>query len=175
VPATNVSINSSTTITATTPAHAAGTVSVTVTNTNGLSGTLTNGFTYSTPTGETVLLADDFNDNLLDTTKWNTNLFSGFTDSSVPMAETNQRFEIGPLFRLTGSSHYNGLVSRQRYDFTNAYVYVALVQAPATSTTADAMLTLGPDANNYYRIYEEAGVLYVQKRRREGDDVERDV
>ncbi|MFL6213183.1 MAG: IPT/TIG domain-containing protein [Blastocatellia bacterium] len=164
VPATNVSVTSNTTITATTPAHAAGTVSVTVTNTNGLSGTLTNGFTYSTPSGETVLLADDFNNNSLDLTKWNTTLFSGFTDSSVPMAEANQRLEIGPLFRLTGSSHYAGLSSRQRYDFTGAYAWVAVVQAPAITTTGDAMFTLGPDANNYYRIYEEAGVLYIQKR-----------
>jgi hypothetical protein len=45
--ATNVSVVSSTTITATTPPQAAGTVSVTVTNTDGQSGTLTNGFTYT--------------------------------------------------------------------------------------------------------------------------------
>jgi hypothetical protein len=46
--ATNVMIVSSTSITATTPAHAAGAVTVTVTNSNGVSGSLTNGFTYTT-------------------------------------------------------------------------------------------------------------------------------
>jgi hypothetical protein len=44
--ATNVVVTNSTTITATTPAHTAGTVAVTVTNSNGLSGNLANGFTY---------------------------------------------------------------------------------------------------------------------------------
>jgi len=45
--ATNVSVVNSTTITATTPAHAAGAVSVTVTNADAQSGTLASGFTYS--------------------------------------------------------------------------------------------------------------------------------
>ena len=47
--ATNVVVTNSTTITATTPAHAAGAVAVTVTNSNGLSGNLANGFTYLAP------------------------------------------------------------------------------------------------------------------------------
>ena len=41
----------STSITATTPAHAAGAVNVVVTNTDAQSGTLTNGYTYTTGTG----------------------------------------------------------------------------------------------------------------------------
>src|SRR5882672_4084153 len=45
--ATNVSVVSATSITATTPAHAAGAVNVTVTNPGAQSGTLTNGFTYT--------------------------------------------------------------------------------------------------------------------------------
>ena len=45
--ATGVSVVSSTSITATTPTHSAGTASVVVTNTDGLSGTLSGGFTYS--------------------------------------------------------------------------------------------------------------------------------
>jgi IPT/TIG domain/Abnormal spindle-like microcephaly-assoc'd, ASPM-SPD-2-Hydin/Fibronectin type III domain len=47
--ATNVVVASSTTITATTPAHVAGAVTATVTNSNGLSGNLANGFTYVAP------------------------------------------------------------------------------------------------------------------------------
>jgi hypothetical protein len=50
-PATGVTVASSTSITATTPAHAAGAVNVVVTNTDGQSGTLTNGYTYSSGTG----------------------------------------------------------------------------------------------------------------------------
>jgi hypothetical protein len=47
-PATSVSFVSSTSLTATTPSHAAGTVNVAVTNPDSQSGTLTNGFTYTT-------------------------------------------------------------------------------------------------------------------------------
>jgi hypothetical protein len=50
-PATGVSLTSSTSITATAPAHAAGAVNVVVTNTDGQSGTLANGYTYTSSTG----------------------------------------------------------------------------------------------------------------------------
>ena len=53
-PATGVTLVSATSITATTPAHAAGAVNVVVTNTDGQSGTLTNGYTYTTTTGGTI-------------------------------------------------------------------------------------------------------------------------
>ena len=49
--ATGVTVLNSTTITATTPAHAAGAVNVVVTNSDAQSGTLTNGYTYTTSTG----------------------------------------------------------------------------------------------------------------------------
>ena len=49
--ATGVTVVNSTTITATTPAHAAGAVNVVVTNTDAQSGTLSNGYTYTTSTG----------------------------------------------------------------------------------------------------------------------------
>ena len=53
--ATNVVVVSSTSITATTPAHAAGAVTVTVSNPGGQSGSLANGFTYvASPTVSSV-------------------------------------------------------------------------------------------------------------------------
>jgi hypothetical protein len=164
--ATNVSVASGTTITATTPAHAEGAVNVVVTNTDGQSGTKINGFTYNAPpAGEVVLMEDDFNTPPLDTTKWTANnLFSGFTDSALPVTEMNQRLEIGPLLQGTGGSHYNGLVSATSFAFSGAFCYVELVQAPAANTTGDAMFTIGSDTNNYYRIYVENGSLFVQKR-----------
>ncbi len=60
VAATNVNVASSTQITATAPPHAAGAVDVVVTNANGLSATLTGGFTYQsspTPAADVVLYA----------------------------------------------------------------------------------------------------------------------
>src|SRR5262249_15653370 len=47
--ATAVSVTGSTSITATTPAHAAGAVTVVVTNPDAQPGTLTNGYTYNPP------------------------------------------------------------------------------------------------------------------------------
>jgi glucose/arabinose dehydrogenase len=53
--ATGVALVNSTTITASTPAHAAGAVNVVVINTDTKSGTLTNGYTYTAPTGTLAL------------------------------------------------------------------------------------------------------------------------
>ena len=166
VQASNVVVASSTSITATTPAHAAGAVNVVVTNPDNQSATLTNGFTYtSAPPGETVLLVDDFNDNVLNATKWvSNNVFSGFTDTSVAVSEKNQRLEIGALKQNLSGSHYNGIRSATSYNFSGAYAYIEIVQTAASATAADTMLTLGKDGNNYYRIYVEAGNLICQKK-----------
>jgi Domain of unknown function (DUF1929)/IPT/TIG domain/Glyoxal oxidase N-terminus len=55
IAATNVNVVSSTSITATTPAHGAGSVNLVVQNSNGLSGTLANAYTY-TSSGATIRL-----------------------------------------------------------------------------------------------------------------------
>jgi hypothetical protein len=166
VRATNVVVASSTSITATTPAHPIGTVNVVVINPDSQSGALANGYTYAqAQTTETVLLEDNFNDNTLNTTKWTANnLYSGFTDSSVPVAETQQQIQFGPLLRNVGGSHYNGIRSASSFGFTNAYAYVEIVQPPASNTGANAMFTLGNSVDNYYRIYLEGGTLFGQKR-----------
>jgi hypothetical protein len=111
------------------------------------------------------LLEDSFNDNSLDFAKWTPhNLFSGFTDTAVAVNETNQRMQLGPLPQGQTGSHYNGIRSVNAHDFTGAYCQAEMVQAPVSSTKADAMLTVGKDANNYYRIYVEEGTLICQKR-----------
>ena len=162
--ATNVVVTNSTTITATTPAHAAGNVDVVVTNTNGQSGGKLNAFTYTTVSGETLLLADDFNDASINTSKWLTNnLYSGFTDSTVALTET-QTLAIGPLKQNTAGSHYNGIRSISAFDFTGAYAYVQLVQAPNPLTAADAFYTIGLNVDNCYRMYFESGNLILQKK-----------
>jgi IPT/TIG domain len=160
--ATNVSVTSSTSITATTPAHDAGQVSVTVTNPDGGTVTLLNAYTYNTPAN--VLLEDNFNDNSINTSKWTTNLFSGFTDTALGLAETSQRVEIGPLLQNTADSHYRGLASLTAYDFTNAAAYVELVQPASSSTAADAMFTVGANVDNYYRLYVSNGNLIGQRK-----------
>lgn len=119
----------------------------------------------SIPGTPSALLSDDFNDNSLDTTKWYPdNLFSGFTNPSVPIMETAQRLEIGPLLQNVSGSSYRGIRSINAYDFAGAYAYVELVQAPSSATAADAMFTIGKDVDNYYRIYVNAGNLNGQRK-----------
>jgi len=129
-----------------------------VTNTDSQNGTLTNGFTYTA--SETVIVSDDFNDNSLDTAKWDTNLFSGFTNTSVPLAETSQQLEIGPLLQNVSGSSYRGIRTANTYNFAGSYSYVELVQAPASNTNADAMFPVGNSVTAYYRISEEGGTLF---------------
>jgi hypothetical protein len=163
--ASGVVVSNSTTITATTPAHTAGTVDVAVTNPDGQSVSKAGAFTYNAPSGgETVLLADDFNDASINTSKWLTNnLWSGFTDTTVAVGETT-RLNIGPLKQNVDGSHYNGVRSLTSFDFTGAYAYVQLAQAPNALTAADAFYTLGLNVDNCYRIYVESGNLILQKK-----------
>ncbi|HEX7774368.1 MAG TPA: Ig-like domain-containing protein, partial [Pyrinomonadaceae bacterium] len=162
VAATSVNVTSSTSITATAPAHTAGVVSVVVTNPDGGNATLNNAYTYTLPSD--IILEDNFDDNSINTSKWTTTLFSGFTDSSLPMSETAQRLEIGPLLQNTSGSHYLGVASVSTHNFTNGIAYVELVQAASTTTSADSMFTIGPNVDNYYRIYISGGQLIGQRK-----------
>ena len=162
----SATVAGSTTINAIAPAHASGAVNVVVTNPGGQSGTLPNGYTYGSapPSGETVLLADDFNNGAIDGSKWVANsLFSGFTDPTVPLQETTA-LQIGPLMQNTDGSHYNGVRSTGAHNFTGGYAYVQLTQGPAANTTADAFFTIGLNVDNCYRMYVEAGNLILQSK-----------
>jgi glycosyl hydrolase family 16/IPT/TIG domain-containing protein len=74
--ATGVTVVSSTSITATAPAHAAGAVDVVVKNTDNQTGTLSGGYTYISGTGggsgapAGATFFDDFSKSSLDTSKW---------------------------------------------------------------------------------------------------------
>src|SRR6476659_8815990 len=57
--ASSVTVVSSTSITATTPAHAAGAVNVVVTNPDSQSGTLSNGYSYGRPAPKVSSIAPD--------------------------------------------------------------------------------------------------------------------
>lgn len=147
---------------------------------SGLTGTTTYYYrikAYGTPNGDTeysneaqattlpdnLLLADDYNDNSLNTTKWIANsLASSTTDMAVGVNETNQRLEIGPLLENATGNHFNGLKSLITYDFTGAYCYVQLVQPPGSATGGSAILTISSTVSgttSYYRIVVSAGTL----------------
>ena len=112
----------------------------------------------------TPILSDDFNDNSIDTAKWATSVVSCCNDTNVPVAETSQQFEIGPLLQNSSGFSYRGISSVNTYNFADAYAYVELVQAPAANTDAEARFAVCSDFNNCYRIYESAGNLIGLRR-----------
>ena len=113
---------------------------------------------------DTVLLADALNTSPINTSKWIAgSLFSGYTDKSVSMGIAGGSLNIGPLPKNSSGSHYNGLVSKTTYQFEGAFAYVEVTGPPSASTKADAMLTIGLNVENFYRIYVEGGSLIVQR------------
>lgn len=129
-----------------------------------------NATTPSTPppvVGEVVLLADDYNNNVLDTAKWMKNqLITGGTDSSVPVNEVNSRIEVGPLFQNTTGFHFNGIVSQNAFNFTGAYNYIQVTSPPAAGTTSELRFSVAganSPTNNLYRFILVGPTLKIQR------------
>jgi hypothetical protein len=90
--ATNVSVVSSTAVTATTAAHAAGTVDIVVTNPGGQSGRLTGGYTYAVvpPVSVTAVSPN-----------------TGSTGGNTPVTITGTGFQSGATVTLDGTASRN--------------------------------------------------------------------
>jgi glucose/arabinose dehydrogenase len=118
--------------------------------------------TIAAPIKETVLLEDNFHDDELSTDWHVANLFSGYEDAGIPVTETNQRLQIGPLAANRSGSHFNGIASARAYGFAGGYAYVELVQPPTMSGVTYAMFAVGINSTNYYRWYVSGARLYAQ-------------
>jgi endonuclease/exonuclease/phosphatase family metal-dependent hydrolase len=120
--------------------------------------------TYYAPssTGPRTLLSDTFSS--LDRSKWPGGVFTGSTDSTIPVAVTSGALTIGPLHAPDANPHYNG-ISTAAYDLsTGGAAYVQLTNPPNTSTAAYAMFAMGSDENDFYRWYESGNALVAQKK-----------
>ena len=111
---------------------------------------------------ETVLLADTFNDNVLNTDWRVANLFSGYEDPAIQVTETNERIQIGPLAVNATGSHFNGIASARVYRFAGGHAYVELVRPPAMTGVTYAMFAVGINSTNYYRWQVSGERLYAQ-------------
>jgi hypothetical protein len=111
--ATNVTVVNGTTITATTPAHAAGAVSVVVTNPNAESGTLLTGFTYvsTAPTVTTVTPNSGATTGGTAVTVSGTNFVAGATVTFGGTAATNVTVVNATTLTATTPAHAAGAVS----------------------------------------------------------------
>ncbi len=169
--ATNVVVVSSTTITATTPAHAAGAVNVVVTNSNGQSGTLTNGYTYTAaPAPTSISPTSGTTSGGTPVTISGTNFVSGATVTFGGTAATNVVVVSSTTITATTPAHAAGAVNvvvtnsnGQSGTLTNGYTYtsgatIKLVQSATGPTTIQASNTSVAVA---YAHAETAGDLNV--------------
>lgn len=119
--------------------------------------TVTGGGGGGTPS---IILSDDFNDNILNPENWRTDtLLTIFaTNPNVLVAETAQRLEIGPLMVNTADA-YGGVATSLLYSFpAGGYSYVELIQTPSAQTNADAGFAIG-NYLGYYQIIVSHGSL----------------
>ena len=107
-------------------------------------------------------LADDFNDNLRDVTKWNLGtLTSPTSDAAVTVLEQNQRLEIKPRTNFS-DNHFNGYVSAATRNLTGSRAFVEIISTATGG--ANTIFAVGTDSNNYYRFVVADSQLYFQEK-----------
>jgi PKD repeat protein/phosphatidylserine/phosphatidylglycerophosphate/cardiolipin synthase-like enzyme len=142
------------------------TAQVTVTDNMGATANAIVTINVSAVGGETVLVSDDFNDNSLDVSKWAIAQITGSSDPNIPVAETNQRLQVGPLLQGASGFHFDGVVSNLAYDFTGAYAYLQVVTPPPAGSTSELRLSVAganSPAANVYRFIILGSNLKLQK------------
>jgi hypothetical protein len=139
---------------------AAGTYSVVIRETN--SGFPTPGYhdtTISWAVIASAALADNFDDNSRDATKWNVAAWAGGDATGVTVAEQNGELEVtGPV--STAGVHFSGYVSVNAVNVTGR---AAQVQIKSTGTVHEFYLSFGPDASNNYLVFVDTGTLFLAK------------
>ncbi|PYX77052.1 MAG: hypothetical protein DMG72_03250 [Acidobacteria bacterium] len=150
--ATNVTVVSSTSLTATTAAHAAGAVDVVVTNSDGQSGTLTGGYTYTNPAPTVSAISPSSGTSSGGTavTVTGTGFAAGATVSLGGTAATNVTVVSSTSLTATTAAHAAGAVDvvvtnsdGQSGTLTGGYTYttggiigISFVQAFGNGTNA---------------------------------------
>ena len=170
--ATNVSFVSSTSITATTPAHAAGAVSVVVTNTGGQSGTLSSGFTYTAPapTVSSVSPNSGSTNGGTAVTITGTNFAAGASVTFGGTAATNVSVASSTSITATTPAHAAGAVNvvvtnsgGQSGTLSSGFTYTSSTSTPisfvqvaaATPQTASSTVSVA------YKVTQTAGDLNI--------------
>ncbi len=152
--ATGVTVVNSTSITATTAAHAAGAVSVVVTNTDAQSGTLTNGYTYTAvnpaPTVSSINPTSGSANGGTPVTITGTGFLAGATVSLGGTAATGVTVVNSTSITATTAAHAAGAVSvvvtntdTQSGTLTNGYTYTGVNPAPTVSSINPTSGTTG--------------------------------
>ena len=160
--ATGVTVVNSTSITATTPAHAAGAVSVVVTNTDAQTGTLTNGYTYTAsnpaPTVSSITPNSGTANGGTAVTITGTGFLAGATVKLGGTAATGVTVVSSTSITATTPAHAAGAVSvvvtntdAQTGTLTNGYTYTTSNPAPTVSSiTPNSGTANGGTRCNYH-------------------------
>lgn len=144
--ATNVVVVDEFTITATTPAHAAGAVDVVVRNSNNTQSTLAGGFTYFDPITPTISLASDANPSVFGQPV----TFTAHVDPTAPAAATGtMTFRDAGNVIGTGNLDANGNAT-----FTTSALTVGT--HPITATYGGNGLFLGGTSNTVSQVVNRA-------------------
>ncbi|HKT69833.1 MAG TPA: IPT/TIG domain-containing protein, partial [Terriglobales bacterium] len=154
--ASNVNLVSGTSITATTPAHAAGAVTVTVTNTDGQSGTLPNAFTYvsPTPTVSSVSPNSGSTNGGTSVTITGTNFAAGATVAFGGTAATSVTVVSGTQINATTPAHAAGAVNvvvtntgGPSGTLTNGFTYSSSTSSQITFVQVNNPTTVPPQGS----------------------------
>ena len=117
-----------------------------------LSGSVVANFSAVPVAAPTPPLTDNFDSNQRDAQKWSIGTLTqpvGAFDPQVTVVQQNGRLVITPRAGLAGR-HYNGYVSVNSFDFTNAR---AVVEVPQVATGgAETIFGIGSDNQNYFRF-----------------------
>jgi hypothetical protein len=92
-------------------------------------------------------LSDNFNDNVIDPSKWNT--------YGTGVAEVNQRVEIRPLANV--AENYEGYITQAFYDLTDSAIHLEVVQTLRPVAGAFVFFEVGDGNNNriIFNVKEE--------------------
>lgn len=104
------------------------------------------------------VLSDDFDDDIIDTTKWNV-----FEAGGADVNETGSRLEL-VLPDPADATADADISSVHLYNLTGSYAFMRVEDIPDLATNANAELRIYLDSDNWFRIVFEAGDLYFQRR-----------
>ena len=99
-----------------------------------------------------VDLSDDFNDNSLDSTKWNINA----PGSPAVVSEQGQVIQIA---LPPSTATYNGISSKTTHDMRDKTMEVEVVQAPSHAGWVEHSIQVALDGQNYYLVGAGSGSI----------------
>jgi hypothetical protein len=155
--ATDVSVISTSTITATTPAHDAGTVSVSVTNPDAQTGTLANAFTYTSAAPAITLVQHTARD--AGTTTSSTLAFTGTNTAHNWIAVVVRAGQMGQTFTVAdtgGNAYHRAVRLNESVDLTTVAIFYAEdIAAGVNSVTVSDSIAGG---TLRFALFEYSGV-----------------